>query len=109
MPFNSGANKLKSGCRAASRKRILRPRGRSDKTTGRGRGNGTIAGLDTAAIASFLAASGRLSDIKYIPLTDPVLVTPLNQIEMDVTIMIGIGAVTEYGRETSFDQTAFVE
>ena len=37
------------------------------------------------------------------------MVTPLNQIEMDVTIVISIGAVTEYGRETSFDQTAFVE
>jgi hypothetical protein len=33
-------------------------------------------------------------------LTNPVLVTPLKQIEMDVTIVIGIGAVTEHSRET---------
>jgi hypothetical protein len=28
------------------------------------------------------------------------MVFPLKQIEMDVTIMIGIGAITEHGRET---------
>src|SRR5215472_6655940 len=53
MPFKSGANRLKRGRRSISRKRTLRFRGRSDKTTGRGRGNGispacTIAGLDAA-------------------------------------------------------------
>jgi hypothetical protein len=43
----------------------------------------------------------RFSDIEYVPLTNPIVVTPLEQIEMDVTIVIGIGAVTEHGRETS--------
>jgi hypothetical protein len=55
--------------------------------------------MDAAAVAAF--KRGGLSDIKHIPLTNPIIVTPLNQIEMDVTIVISIGAVTEYGRETS--------
>ena len=107
MPFNNGANRLKSGWRAASPKRTLRLRGRSDKSTGRGRGNGISPYPHNRWIRdgrrrSLLGGErGRLSEIKYVPLANLVMVTALKQIEMDVTIVIGIGAVTEYGRETS--------
>src|SRR5215831_3863587 len=58
--------------------------------------------MDVAAIAGLPGGErSGLSDIKHIPLTDPVIVTPHNQIEMDVTIMVGIGTITQYGRKTS--------
>jgi hypothetical protein len=67
MPFKNGANRPNRGRRPASRN-TLWLRGRSDKTTGRGRGNGislafTIAGLDAVAAAAFLAASAAVSAI----------------------------------------------
>ena len=83
MPFNNGANRLKSGARQGNFAYLHNSWVR--------RGRRSLLGGER----------GRLSEIKYIPLTNPIMVTPLNQIEMDMAIVIGIGAVTEHGRETS--------
>ena len=46
-----------------------------------------------------LQQRGRFGALKHVPLTYSVVVSPLHQVNMDMTLMIGICPVAEYGRK----------